>query len=135
MAEVRITSYNVCYTKLLRTRPYQKLDDTEYFCSSPYLEFSDKDYSTINNNIGLYISGNRTVVKKLTLKLNINNKEQRAIAEETYIEICIDLLKRALPNHALDNAINKVKELKDISVNVTEHIRLSLEKNIWENNP
>lgn len=77
----------------LKTRYYSKLYDDEWSASSNYLELGD---DILSNNIAYYVSGSRSAVRLLKLKLNVNEPDQGDIAVSRFVELAEALLEKAL---------------------------------------
>lgn len=77
----------------LTTRYYSKLYDDEWFASSNYLELGD---GILSNNVAYYVSGSRSAVTSLKLKLNVNEPDQGDIAVSRFVELAEALLEKAL---------------------------------------
>jgi hypothetical protein len=73
---------------------YYKEIDAGYFCAStPYLDLGSE---IMPNNIAYYIEGNVEVVKRLCLKLNVNQIQHEEDAKSIFLEIADILCRKAL---------------------------------------
>lgn len=110
----------------LKVGNYKKLDDDDWFASSPYLEIGD---GVRPNNIAYYLEGGRFSVSKLKLTLNINSIEQSAKAHIVLCDIASVLHSHALGTEldigfkkAIMECGNKEDSVKTKMVRViTEH--------------
>lgn len=66
----------------------------EWFASSPMTEITSGSWP---HNIALYLEGEERVVRRLALKLNINQREDRAEANRQFLDLAGVLLSSALP--------------------------------------
>lgn len=101
----------------------------EWFASAPLLEIDEK--ALFSDNVGYYIEGDKRAVKKLTLKLNVNNPDKNIVSEELFIRIVTLLFKKTVNDPVLQPFKEMVASGKgDIKVN--ECVQVSVSRNEWD---
>lgn len=80
-------------------KPYYT-GSNDFTCGTPYFEIvTPAGDTTLNNNISYYASGTEVKINKLTLMLNMNNRNPDAvkIANGYYVNGSFEILKKMFP--------------------------------------
>lgn len=110
----------------LATREYHRSFDGEWFAGSPYLELGGG--SALANNLAYYVTGTERIATSLKLRLNINQPEERELAEARFIEVGRTLLEASLGLPGAEPAIRMLSIAKPQEIRInTRVIRLTHE--------
>lgn len=90
----------------LKSNPYKEIEPGLWFASTPYLDLEE---GLLPNNIAYYIEGDENAVKKLTLKLNINEPSHSEGATHKFIEVVEMLFWQSLSLKVPGDIINAIQ--------------------------
>ncbi|MBE0471953.1 MAG: hypothetical protein IBX55_20900 [Methyloprofundus sp.] len=99
--------------KGLKVGHYKKIYGNEWSASSNYLDIGDPK---MPNNIAYYLEGDKSAVKVITLKMNINNTEERDKAHKALCELASLLHIHALGveiNQRIKRSIMRSEDIED----------------------
>lgn len=111
----------------LKTGYYNRLYDDEWFSSSNYLELGD---GILSNNIAYYVSGSRTAVTSLKLKLNVNEPDDEEAAIVQFVELAEVLLKNALSANVSTNLGELIRDGKLAETEIAGRV-VSVRREDW----